>query len=735
MRWYLFALCALSLPASAARADEPVRAPKSTPGSPAELDGLLAYWKFDEAKGTTAADASRNKLKATLRGGHWSTGVNGAALQFEKNGEYLDYGNSPALNFKASTAFTFAGWVKSKSQRGAIVSQRNSRDAGAAIDITLEDGKLGALVRSDYKENGEHAFVTGGLINDGDWHHFALTRDSGTNIELFIDGASEGKATGADAGGPITTNLRTLGSERLWVQKKIPNAQFIGAIDEFCVFDRALSAKEIRQLAGQVRKLAKNTESEDNPRKGKPGNIDWKERTIEFSGVKVTAMLPSDASPRENTVSSKYGVVLENPRVAVSLTIDTFDKDDPYPIDDPDAKFHRKRIEQNQKNLGMKYEYVKTVKVSGFNGIESLTMPQTTKEGIKLDNGTANRSFYLKRTAVWASVDFLGDKVPEEIVRKVFDSMKIEFVGPLREDPTKIVEGTKGIPTTIEKKVTFRTPARAQKHLTSSGVHWWYPDDNEVFDVQVIEGYFEQSLTHDGLLQFLKDSKKVSTNATLLKKADCGKQLGILFAEGKTDDVFSHRRAAVIDPGAVVFMRVVQSNNDRFTRDQVKQFLNSLEIDTAAPAIEVWEEMLPAQIKEYKIKEAGVSVWLDRAPKVKAEKKRVIAYWPDSANTKPEESRYYLIVEPVTTTLAKEFELRKKEIGDKLFKEDGPRDSRRLRMTYSGGRHGIIWDGQDRNRQFYFTILGDKQLRMSAKFASEKDPFFKLTKLTDDRAK
>ena len=240
-----------------------------------------------------------------------------------------------------------------------------------------------------------------------------------------------------------------------------------------------------------------------------------------------------------------------------------------------------------QKNLGMKYEYVKTVKVNGFSGLETLKKPQKTKDGLDFATGTAGRSFHLKRTAVWADVQFTGDTVPEEIIRKVFDSMKIEFVGPLREDPTKIVEDPKGIPTTIEKKVTFRTPGQAvQKYMESGGTHWAYPKRSSVFDVMVLEGYFDDSLTHEGLLNYLKNKRRISKDAVLVKKADCGKQLGIIFSNGKRDDVLSQGRAAVIDPGAIVFMRVSPPSRGLrlATEENVKMYLNSLEIDpTGSP--------------------------------------------------------------------------------------------------------------------------------------------------------
>jgi len=214
---------------------------------PADQAGLLAHWKLDEGKGSTAEDET-DKLKATLHGGRWVEGIKGQALQFDGDGDYLDYGDTEELNFQAGDAFTFSGWVKSKAQTGGIVSQRNSKEEGAVIDLTLTGGKLQALVRADGKV--VCANVAGKAINDGEWHHFALTRDRGRTIELFIDGVSQGKASQADAEGSITTNLRALGSERLWVQTKFPTPpQLIGAVDDFRVYDRALSVEEIRKLA------------------------------------------------------------------------------------------------------------------------------------------------------------------------------------------------------------------------------------------------------------------------------------------------------------------------------------------------------------------------------------------------------------------------------------------------------------------------------------------------------
>jgi hypothetical protein len=257
--------------AGASKTPDPVPAVPDTV-SPEKVPGLLACWKFDEGKGTTAADTSKNGLKATLHGGRWVPGVNGTAVQFDKVGEYLDYGEPQALSFKAGASFTFTGWLRTVAQQGPIVSQRNSKDGGAVIDLSLSDGQLKAEVRADGKEMGNPAMVIGRPVNDGQWHHFALTNDGRGTIELFIDGATQEKDTVGNAVGAITTDLRALGSERFWDRVGFfppEKCSWQGAIDEFCIFDRVLSTAEVRNLSGP-RPFVDKPMAGDNPREKKP---------------------------------------------------------------------------------------------------------------------------------------------------------------------------------------------------------------------------------------------------------------------------------------------------------------------------------------------------------------------------------------------------------------------------------------------------------------------------------
>ena len=216
-----------------------------------DLAGVLGYWNFDEGQRAQAKDAFGQH--GTVHGGRWVRGVRGKALQFQTREDYFDYGGSPRFNFPAGSAFSFAGWIQTKATGGTIVSQRNRADGGPVIDIGLAGGRLQAQVRQDRGEFVEPTTVTGPPVNDGEWHHFVLVRQAGGGIELYVDGQPGGRGAGTHASGAITTDLRSVAREQFWLSaRRSPGNPFwSGCIDEFAVFNRALTAEEIRSLAGR----------------------------------------------------------------------------------------------------------------------------------------------------------------------------------------------------------------------------------------------------------------------------------------------------------------------------------------------------------------------------------------------------------------------------------------------------------------------------------------------------
>src|SRR5262249_24308318 len=67
----------------------PAQQAKPSPGKP--LQGLLAYWNFDESEGSKVFDASGRGNHAILHGAKRVPGVRGNGVSLPK-GEYVDYG-------------------------------------------------------------------------------------------------------------------------------------------------------------------------------------------------------------------------------------------------------------------------------------------------------------------------------------------------------------------------------------------------------------------------------------------------------------------------------------------------------------------------------------------------------------------------------------------------------------------------------------------------------------------
>jgi large repetitive protein len=217
---------------------------------PSDMPGMTAYWSFEDGPGTRIEDHSGRRNHAKLLGGQLGMGgPHGQALILNgSSDQYCDIGSDDDFNFRAGSSFTIAGWYQTFEQAGTIISLRHSK-LPTQVEVLIRDGRLLGIVGDD-NDRGRQGIVWTRQRNDGGWHHFALVRTD-QRVELFLDGLSQGSNVGPDAGGPITTNIRAIGCERLWAttnDNRWGRPGFAGGIDEIYIFARALSAEEIQRL-------------------------------------------------------------------------------------------------------------------------------------------------------------------------------------------------------------------------------------------------------------------------------------------------------------------------------------------------------------------------------------------------------------------------------------------------------------------------------------------------------
>ena len=197
-------------------------------------DNLVASYSFEN----DTQDGSGNGLNGTLVGPVFVEGIAGMALSFDGVNDYVDFGNNAA--FDITEQITLSAWVNTNDagngQHNPYVSKGDQTYAikhasSNTIEFFIYDGGwYTANVRVDSSFNGE-------------WHHVAGTYD-GSELKTYVDGVLG--ATVAHQGSiDIQTHNLTIG-----MNSQETDRFYDGVIDEVNIYNRALSASEIRFLVG-----------------------------------------------------------------------------------------------------------------------------------------------------------------------------------------------------------------------------------------------------------------------------------------------------------------------------------------------------------------------------------------------------------------------------------------------------------------------------------------------------
>ena len=103
------------------------------------------------------------------------------------------------------------------------------------------------MVRFEWpRDNGgnEYGVTSGTPLTDG-WHHLACVFDADT-LTLYVDGWSAGTTTTTIAPKDLGVTTNNWLGDSQWDGDSL----YDGLLDEFRIYNRALSAGEIRYLAG-----------------------------------------------------------------------------------------------------------------------------------------------------------------------------------------------------------------------------------------------------------------------------------------------------------------------------------------------------------------------------------------------------------------------------------------------------------------------------------------------------
>jgi hypothetical protein len=206
-------------------------------GGGVALDGLILHYTFDQVVKDEVPEQTGNNLPGKMHGGKITPdGKNGSGLQFPEVGGYVTFDDKhlPMENAPRSIAVWFKTVVCPHPQfLFAYGQQTRSSEVYAGI---YEDAKVVMLGEYGNRYPAGNGRKT---VTDGEWHHFVFVHDGNQTATGYMDGEPDFSTTRRYETSPRGAAL---------VSHTDPGYKFEGTLDEFMIFNRALSAEEVKEL-------------------------------------------------------------------------------------------------------------------------------------------------------------------------------------------------------------------------------------------------------------------------------------------------------------------------------------------------------------------------------------------------------------------------------------------------------------------------------------------------------
>lgn len=213
------------------------------PGSP--VGSAVGHWKFDEGYGTTANNygnggttltgAITAASPATADSGWSNSGKFNKALSFDGSDDVAVVTNAAAIDLDGNLAtHTFSSWVYADSDGENDTGEIYAKGTNTYLRVDSEGAGLVDLECNLDQTTDTNVNVTDAFAIST-WNHVACTWD-GTTMKVYVNGLEKGSsAAGSGAIATDANNIRIGGT----------NA-FDGKIDEFKIYNSALSAEQIK---------------------------------------------------------------------------------------------------------------------------------------------------------------------------------------------------------------------------------------------------------------------------------------------------------------------------------------------------------------------------------------------------------------------------------------------------------------------------------------------------------
>ncbi|GBE06827.1 doubled CXXCH motif [bacterium BMS3Abin10] len=212
----------------------------------ASLAFAVAYWKFDEGVNSVVYDETINNNDGTISGAVWTAGKTGSALSFDGTGSYVEVPDSDSLDLTASGSVEL--WTKKNSETD-YMAYISKDSAYQLIDFTwpyyAHYGKLAVKWGSEPGQDGFNYDLyvqQNNIIPIDIWTHILFTYN-GNYLRIYKNGLLLEEVPFVNDAA-VNANPLRIGS------RGDGSYYFDGAIDEVIIYNKALTASEVRARYG-----------------------------------------------------------------------------------------------------------------------------------------------------------------------------------------------------------------------------------------------------------------------------------------------------------------------------------------------------------------------------------------------------------------------------------------------------------------------------------------------------
>ncbi|PIM71428.1 hydrolase [Streptomyces sp. JV178] len=274
---------------------------------------LVLHYGFDETGGSIVRDSSGHGYHGTyVRTPDFGTGVDGGSFKMSggNSGSDSPYVKIPNGVLKGANGVTVSTYVKWKGGDNFQWLFGLGPDSNKYLFATPSNGAgklFSAITKATW--SGEKQMIGGSPLTQGEWKHLTVTLDGATETAiLYVDGAEVARVNGVTIKPSDLYDSAKDYSGYIGKSMYGPDPYFGGEVDDFRIYNRALSPAEVLELGGNTTGIAVATHAAL-----KVGAIiDDKDSKIVLpltEGSDITALAPEFTLAHGATISPASGTL------------------------------------------------------------------------------------------------------------------------------------------------------------------------------------------------------------------------------------------------------------------------------------------------------------------------------------------------------------------------------------------------------------------------------------------